>query len=339
MNHHPTLSPSQLPALSQCPCYKSGEAGEAAHRGTLQHAALSAALAGLSIKFDLLPEEQEAVSWAANFIRSAIPEFLCDVELHIINEKFTEITYGSADVISKEGRFLFDYKSGLERDYSAQMKCYALGLMQKFGVQEVYVTELYGKTQTEKTYLLNKQECEKTVLAIAAAVADPYKKPYPCDYCKWCARISDCQPISERAITVGKNREDWKLEQYHSSSISDPSEMGKALTLADLLAYWCEAVKFQAKEMISKGIPIAGWKLEERSGRRSVLDAQKAFELSGLPADAMLRACTVSITKMEAEYSAAHTGLKKVLAKKELTEKIASVIENGQPILYLTKDK
>ena len=57
--HHPTASPSSLPAKAQCPCFKSGEPGEEANAGTIMHSSLECLITGKENPYhEMLTEEQ-----------------------------------------------------------------------------------------------------------------------------------------------------------------------------------------------------------------------------------------------------------------------------------------
>jgi len=338
--HHPTLSPSSFPALIACPCYKNdGEESDASKRGTRMHEALAEAFSPNetgkpNFHFDekgMSPDMVEDVSWAMHEINSIIPKgppIEIETRVSVIGENFEEITFGSADIIC--GGLLIDLKTGEERDYRPQMEAYALGIMQKTGLGQVCVVLIYSKSRKSVQFLITKAEAEAIVSQVAQAVADPNKKPSPCDYCGWCASVAECPALTERAQAVAKGREDWALVQYHSSKIAEPAEMSKALELAKLLSKWCEAVEHMATDMVLSGKPIPGFKLKERSGNRNVVDIDGLFQAVGIPADKFLSACSVSLTKLE-EVS----GLKK--SDFDLT--VESYTERGASSFSLAKEK
>ena len=162
--HHKTLSPSKFPALLKCACYEAGEVGEAAERGTAQHAVLAASLSGKLFPSMLTIEEEEAVVWAEAQIGALIPGLkLIEEKLVILDDDCTELTFGTADAMSENGRVLIDYKSGLVRNYKPQMAVYAFGAIQRFGIDSVHVVELYGRTKEVIEYDMTEWDCRAIV--------------------------------------------------------------------------------------------------------------------------------------------------------------------------------
>jgi hypothetical protein len=251
-----------------------------------------------------------------------------ETKVSVLDAGFQEITFGFADIIC--GNLLIDLKTGEERDYRPQMAVYALGMMQRSGSESVGIVLVYSKARKTVEFCITRAEAEALVSSVAQAVADPNKKPSPCDYCGWCASVTECQALTERAVAVAKGREDWALVQYHSSKITEPAEMSKALELAKLLSKWCEAVEHMAIDMALSGKAIPGFKLKERSGNRKVVDIDGLFQAVGIPADKFLSACSVSLTKLE-EVS----GLKK--SDFDLT--VESYTERGASSFSLAKEK
>ena len=329
--------------LAQCAMFESGPPSEAAQRGTRQHEALEQILSGSPQREKCLgldSDEVEAVAWAAEYVQAhasdGVPLQL-EQRVALLDENFEEITFGTADVWAAPD--LFDYKSGEIRNYTEQVAAYALMLMERDGLDHVNVHLLYGKYKKAVVTSMDRDTARGIIKGIIDRARDPERKPEPCDYCGWCSKAATCPALQERVGAVAAGRDDWALEQYHSSEITSPEEMGKALTLARQMKAWCESVEFHAKEMaIKQGIKIPGYKVAERAGRRECKNVAAAFPLVGLPQEKFLGACSIQLSKLETEY-AEFNGMKKAPAKRALNEKLVDVITQGRSSQFLTKEK
>lgn len=294
MNDHPTIRPSSLPILKESPKFISS-GSDFADEGTDRHQALRDLFDGDSAPLMRLDEDsQEAVRWAAEYI--LLKANMADHTLEWETERFIdfgqfETMTGHLDAVC--GLDIFDLK-WRERDYSAQMACYALGVLQDHPWGTVCRTHmLFGAIR--KAVVL--EFTAESAHAIIDAIIDDVKNAEECrpsSYCGWCAITSSCPVLTRRAQAVADGREDWKLEQYHASKIEEPSEMAKALTLARHLKKWVEGVEHHAKEMATKqGRTIPGYELREKSGKRICTDVNGAFNASGLHASEFLACCSL----------------------------------------------
>jgi hypothetical protein len=125
---------------------------------------------------------------------------------------------------------------------------------------------------------------------------------------------------------VAAQREDWKLETFHSSEIKTTDEMGKALKLARQLAHWCESVEFHAKEMaVKEGAIPSGFKIQQRQGNRFIPSVSDAFGRMAMPQGEFLKACEVKFSRL-VEVVAELNGLKKAQAERDVERKLAEAI-------------
>jgi hypothetical protein len=345
LSHHPTLTPSAFPALAQCPCYQSGEAGEAAERGTLQHEALAMMLTPVcgdevDARFVVLTEtEREQVKWAADWVLDNLSlEYFVEERLELLDDNFEVVTFGTADIIDPMSGWLVDYKSGEMRDYKAQMATYALMAMDRWGLPRLSCAVLYGRYREVERFNLTRAEAEAIVWPIIRSVADG--QPAPCDYCGWCANAAACPALAERALTVAGGREDWKLETYHPSQIADPQQMGRALHLARLLKKWAEAVEHHARQMfVVENVPLPpGWKTQARGGKRTVSDIMAAYERAGLTPEQFIACCQLSLPKLEESFALAQ-GLKKAQVKRELESRLDGLLVAGGESKMIVREK
>lgn len=341
------LRASSLPALAQCPCFESGSS-KYAESGTDRHTALERHFAGDDSLLNILPEEeQEGVRWAAEYIRLHAPmsEYPLEWEKQgaAILSDLTEIP-GKTDAYCALDLFDLKWRAA---DYKAQMALYALIRMQAAEMNpnvELKVHILYACFKRVEVLNFDFETASKIVEDIAAAYRNPNKQPNPCGYCNYCANKITCPALNERAQAVAAGREDWKLEQYHTSQITTPTEMSKALSLAKVLKGWCEAVEFHAKEMaIKDGVTIPGYELKSKAGKSSCANVIGAYNELSLTAEEFLQCCDVRLeTSKEnpdkrglANVLAVNKGISVAAAKRELKAKLQPYMRTPKEVFYL----
>ncbi|HYE30261.1 MAG TPA: DUF2800 domain-containing protein [Methylomirabilota bacterium] len=335
------MRPSSLPALAQCPCFESGPSSDDAKAGTARHAALSAYLAGNDGPASQLPEEdQEGIEWAAEYIRIhadiASHPLRCEQPMTLLLDDWSEIK-GTPDIVC--GTEIFDLK-WRERDYLAQMAAYAWMRIQELPPGAgIKVHILFAQNRKAHVQTFDEHICRAIIQPIIDAARADDRKPNPCAYCDWCAHKVACPALQDRALAVAKGREDWQLEQYHTSQITEPTEMAKALVLAKLVKKWAEAVEHFAAEMVVKqGKQIPGWRLQEKAGRRQCIDLQGAYTATGMPLDQFLPCCQITFGDLEEAYAKYHKVTKSAAAK-EIKTKLAPFVEQGNPSQFLVPEK
>ena len=333
MEHHASLSPSSFPGLALCPCFQSSGGSAATERGSAQHALLEHCLksgftkVGQAKKEFTKPVDTEGLSevqYALDYILEfTTNEREVEVKLSLIGEDFEEITFGHADVLEyfpeEERCLLIDYKSGEEHDYRMQMKVYARMAMDKYGVNECKVVELYGRKRWYKEYTLLYRETAE-VLEIVARVQDPQKQPQPCEKCNWCRHFKTCEAVTQHVLAgvveynERKGAEDEKfrakvyvtdlskkLAGYDASKIEDPRQMQLLLDLLPVLKKWTDSIKQHIESRIIKdGVEVPGYKAVTTTKESLSKDETLAvFHASGLSPEKFTECCTVGITKLK----------------------------------------
>ncbi len=321
--HHPRLAPSSLPALAACVAFVAdGHETKWTVGGTDSHGVLGKMLLGQPVELPDDLEQREGVQWAAEYIKNGASTILhVEHRLSLLDDNFNEITFGTPDAYAVtengEGIDVWDYKSGQLRDYSEQVTCYALMAMRATGTQWARVHLLFGRFKKVFVVTITLAEASRNTLELIERVKRG-GEPTPCEYCTWCARALTCSALVNRVGAVQRGREDWELVQYHSSKITEPEEMAKALRLARQVKVWCESVEFHAKEMaFTRGKELPGYRIQERAGTREVSNLQKAWQLTKLPAEKFLPLCKIGWQGLENTY-AQHHQLKLAAAKREL---------------------
>ncbi len=205
-SHHPTLSPSSIPAILQCACYVGrGESDDDATKGEQLHTYTQDLVAGKQPTESLERTEREACEWAAQETLAIFDQYSPGEEIRI--EEQLQVSDAAGRVISSgyadfnAVSVIVDLKSGLDyrpdlHYHKPQLHPYALATMQRDGTDRVYCAEIYILAQRKREYWVTKYECEATIAAAIARRRNPDKLPLVNDYCKWCGRLIWCSAIN-----------------------------------------------------------------------------------------------------------------------------------------------
>jgi len=343
MNHHPTLSPSSFPAMDQCPCFKSsGEDTDANVEGMIQHADLEDSLNLGAVAPNVTP----GVEWAFHKIRDMFESYSSEIKLHLLKD-FQEVTYGTADVLGylKNGYLAVgDYKSGQQRDSSAQLAVYALMAMQKHGEIACRCFIWYGRDEWEESWILTIEEAEAIVYGIIESTDNPESKL--CDYCNWCKHEGVCSATTTAIATIATSYEPEAIdiediETWHTSEITDPAQMAKVYRVACVISKWADSAKHHAKEAVQKGMVLPGFKLRNGAKKRHIADIEAAYNASGMSPSEFLACCSVSVADLEKKLTTSRS----VKGKKAIATMMDEVfgdtiyIKENAPSLVAEKEK
>jgi len=339
-----SLRPSSLPALKECPQFESGPAKSFTKEGTKRHEALGSMFKGegkLSDDWkDVLDDESiEGIEWAYDYIKVKAP--MSDHELYIervgevMDDCFNQVMQGTKDY--ECGPHLFDIK-WRRRNYREQMAAYALMMIQEFGWENITVHILFMESLKPQVFKLNEDECWEIINAVRISASDPTAQPVPCDYCSWCSHQLSCEAVNERVQAVVDGREDWELENYHASQITDPEELAKAIDIARTVKKWADAVEHFAKDYLFSGKQIPGWEIKSKAGRRVVNSVEDAFSLCAMEQGDFLKCCTVQFSKL-VESRKVRDGISKHVAEKEIERMLGDVCGRSKSSYQLTKTK
>lgn len=342
--------PSSLPMLAQCPCFESS-GSDFAELGTDRHEALKAHYAGDDGLLSLLDEEdQEAIRWAADYIRAnstASHPLDWEIKRSWTRPDFSKAE-GTPDVTN--GPEIFDFKWRY-RDYAAQVADYALERIEQ-GFSKVTVHLLFGAHRRAEKLHFDAESCERIILPILQGLENPVPKTN--DYCGWCSKQFTCPAKTGPAQVVAEGYAEpdmlTVIKDWHPSEMmGDANQIAFALTVwRKVLKKWGESVEFHAMEAATKqGLKLPGFELKERQGRKFVANTQRAYELSGLPAEKFLSACAVRLNSSKTNSEqigldklfAESLGLKSAPAKRECAKKLAEVIQHGKATLALVSSK
>jgi hypothetical protein len=335
--------------LAQCSDFESS-GSDFAELGTNRHAALKAHYYGDDSLLMLLDDEdQEGVRWAADYIRANSTDSFpleWETKREWIRPDFTDAT-GTPDVVN--GFTIFDFK-WRDRDYAAQMADYAFSLIGN-SFERVTVILLFGAERKAVKLFFDAAAVESLLTPILQRAENP--TPTPCDYCGWCAKQFTCKAKTGPAKVVAEGYAEGDMLQvikdwHPSEMIGNAEQISFALNIwRKVLKKWGESVEFHAMEAATKqGFKLPGFELKERQGRKFVAGVHRAYELSGLPPEKFLQACTVRLNTTKTnplpgldKLFAESLGLKMSPAKREAEKKLGDVIQRSKGTLSLVSAK
>ena len=121
-------------------------------------------------------------------------------------------------------------------------------------------------------------------------------------------------------------------------TITDPSKMSQALTIARSVATWADSVRRSATNLAKEGATLPGFRIQERKGTRTLSDLDEVFNRSCLTPAQFVSACKVSIPKLITAYADAKD-LNKALASQEIESKLGDLIQESPPSVSLVVDR
>lgn len=284
--------PSALPKLAECPCYQApaavtgynGSPSAEAARGTAMDHAFRDRIMGEAQSDMLLPklsqEDEDAVDWAVKMALEISPNIRADEDSCRLGFECDVFEYeGTADGISIKDRVLVDLKSGMVRDYKAQMAAYALALMDEHYAREWDCYLLFADARTVKRLSFTYAEALFAVKKIWERWSSPSKRPMVCDYCQWCARQEVCvarREAMDAALSVAQPTFDLGVV------LADPEKLGRFLTACRVVEDFQAKAKDAAKARIEAGETIPGWGLRTRKGSEWI-SAKDLLEAGATP--------------------------------------------------------
>lgn len=331
---------SSLPFIRECARFESGlstfendKPKPFADAGTDRHSAWREVFEGREDFLKILDaEDADGVAWASDYLKCYAPTHVpliweeSGTALFEIGGQFVELP-GHPDVYSVYGKTLelFDLK-WRARNYDEQMASYVWRIMEEHPeVEMARIHLLFGLAKKARTMWLDKPAVEQILTKVLTKALNKDAPFEPNDHCNWCSRHLICPAFIERANAVAAGREDWELNQYHTSKLETEEELGKAMTLARQLSKWCEAVEFHAKEKARAGVIPKGFSWGEKRGALTVKDVVTAQELSGLPPELFWQSVDVSLPTLTEKY-ALHNNLSEKTARADIEQRLAPVL-------------
>lgn len=263
---------SLLPKLAECPCYESkqGEAGPAAQRGTLLDARFRLAIETGSLdESNLTKDDIKSLKWALKAVKKIAGDnaIICKEEdLKVKTPRIEHI--GTEDIRIPDIQTSCDLKTGIQRDYYAQMAAYALGNMESHFCDEWTCNLVYCDQKEVVEHHFTLEQAKSVVNSILDAHEDPKKQPNQCQYCSWCAKRDVCpavvQPVQEAQAIMESGA---NLEVLRQEIGSDPVRHARFLQLNKVFeSELVKPLKDLAKEKLESGKELPGYRLSSVKG-------------------------------------------------------------------------
>lgn len=375
---HARCSPSKLKNLEICPSYESDNSGPVhpiTLRGTAMHEALET---GDDSKLDPIDTfnpngesrvEHNLVQMVRDYIEAekeayGVTEVVDEIHLKtqdpdvqgfVDRIMFGPLTPGS----TRRKAYVRDYKFGFNLvdvpSINPQAIAYTVGIFLKYeDVDEVHFAFMIPRQDAILEHTFTRAELPTLQLRVAT-IAERVRKFSGQHFnvveenCLYCGRKASCPKLHEKALVIANAyNEDAQLPlpaEFHSSLITDPVQMAKALNAVTVLEKWCESVRSHALKLrLDVGIEIPGWTLTERSGKRSVINPTAAFDLAvqyGVSDEEFMAACTVSLADLEKAVEAHAPKGQKAKKAQEFVDALVdqNAASRGNPYFLLTKER
>ena len=344
ITHHP-FSPSTLQRLSLCPGswrmtkdIPEPPQSEDAAEGTKLHQAVW----NLET-FDKLDAEQQTAVTACDEFKKHIIEELCKTEIGVqyVQEYKVSVMDGDEDLtsgyidfaaIGKKSAVIVDWKFGrgevpnAEGNY--QLAAYSLGIMQKFGCEEVtahiFQPRIHGHTQYTFTKPHNILVNIKTIIMNAKMESITLRASD--EACRYCRAASTCPACNARYGLVPAD--------IRENMLTDPVKLLDLWERAQVASKLVEQIKSHVTDYIKEHGSLGEWTLEQRAGKREVSDTAELYQrISGFLNSHDLAECyTVKVSAVldklteRIQKTAEHNGVK--LLKKDAKKQAEDMIED-----------
>jgi len=263
------------------------------------------------------------------------------VEQKLDFSKYVPEGFGTADCILISGDTLqvIDFKYGkgvkVDAEENPQMKLYALGALDQFGIfydiKKVKMSIIQPRIDNISTYeipvglLLGwgdavvKPQAQKAFMGLGEFSQG--------EHCRFCKAKGACEFRAKENMKVIE-----EAEKEIKGTMSNAS-IGEILTKTENVEDWLKDLRAYALDQVLKGENIPGWKAVEGRSNRTIVDVDKAFEI--LEANGFDQAILYEKKPLTL------TALEKVVGKKKLAEAIGDYIEKpkGKPTLAKESDK
>ena len=262
------------------------------------------------------------------------------VEQKVDFSKYVPEGFGTADciLISKDTLQIIDFKYGkgvkVEAEDNPQMKLYALGALEQFGIfyniKYIKMSIVQPRIDNISSYEIPVEPLlewgEKTVKTQAQKAFMGLGDYVQGEHCRFCKAKGSCEFRAKENIKVVE-------EIKKSPGLLTNAQISEMLTKTEGVEQWIKDLKANALEKILKGEDIPDWKAVEGKSNRKIVDIDKAFEIleaNGYDQAILYERKPITLTQLE-----------KVVGKKKLTETIGDYIEKpkGAPTLAKEKDK
>lgn len=372
---HARCSPSKLKNLEICPSYQ-GDNDSTPHpitlRGTAMHEALETGDDSKLLTEDLqsgLPstEEHDLVTAVRDYINAekeayGIVEVLDEQHLKThdpdVKGFADRIMVGPIKANGKRTIYIRDYKMGFNLvdlpNVNPQAIAYTVAAFLRWAdADEVHFAFMIPRVDAVLEHTFRREDLPMLQLRLST-IADRVRQFAgqhfnPVDEnCLYCGRKASCTALHQKALTIANAyNDDEKLvlpTEFHSSQITDPVQMGRALNVATVMEKWCDSVRSHALKLrLEVGLEIPGYQLIERKGKRTVINVQQAYDTAaeyGITHPEFMAAADISLPALEKLVSA-KTETGKAKRAQEFVDKLrdADAVSAGNPFFVLQKER
>ncbi|NDB94969.1 MAG: DUF2800 domain-containing protein [Verrucomicrobia bacterium] len=255
----------------------------------------------------LVELEREAISqWKKDIGYEGKPLLLKEQRLGFADRGEVRMT-GKPDVVysNDETILVIDYKTGMvgvESTENPQLRALAVLAAEEFGVKTAYVTILQAgnpvviEKLSESALRMEserlKNELERLETSIDTRVSGPQ--------CQYCRAVGICPEAASQTLALAQIRPETR-------DLINPSDLPKLLEGCIVAEAVIDAVRARAKEIISGGGEVKGWKVQSVRKRFITDDTEALQRLSEeLGTDGALKVASVSLTEAEKAIQAKH---------------------------------
>jgi hypothetical protein len=306
-----------------------------AQRGTDLHALAPACIKEGLNPLDALPEDPEGAEMILAYqieVQAAHDRLGGELLLEQAFElsALSELYWGTADavIIAPPVLYVADFKTGrgvavsvrrADGRVNLQLGGYGLGALHSLPVglaheitqiELVVVQPALGPPQRTVMTTAEIHDFAADLIEIAEAALDPAAPRTAGDHCRFCRAAGDCPALRDMALS--KIHLEFDVETP-PAPLPKPAELtldetGYILEIAERIELWIGAVKARAKALADRGVPIPGFKLVDKRGRRVWANEDEASPAM----DAMLGDAAY-VTKLHSP-----TQIEKILKAKKL---------------------
>lgn len=203
-NHSKGFRPSKFGYLDSCIHYESGEAGEAAARGTKIHAEIAESMRKNAETFT--PESKWASELVCEYLNQGWRIYAVEQPVDILDEFGEKITHGTIDlVLERNGDYLIrDWKTGDKGKHDLQIHGYGAAWMDLHPeAKNVQGFLDYVDLQESVPVFLSYVISATNVLLLYDKWKEKERHPYVIGtQCDWCALRAACPAWAEAATTA-----------------------------------------------------------------------------------------------------------------------------------------
>jgi hypothetical protein len=138
----------------------------------------------------------------------------------------------------------------------------------------------------------------------------------PGKWCRWCAAAAVC-PAKERQLMVASGLDFADVTMVTVDSLPKPADLdtarlGQVLNALEILDGWAAQVRSYVEGLLQHGVPVPGFKLVDKVGRRKWIDSEETIAgyltmVHGLDENDIMPRKLVTITEAERQLKAAVT--------------------------------